>query len=458
MGFLDRFTGKKQQQPSPSAPAAAPTPVQPVVAGEPEKTATVAGGVIPRLQAARARLAARDLAGAMAIYEEVFAQAGDRADVLLTASGDLGTHGHVREIIELVAPRYDAQRHGPAAGLNLLQAYIVSGQDEAAQHLLDLLFALGRPELEERLLGFSNAIAEMMVAQTSARDVPTGATQISLVSISKPIWFYGLEESAPHLLPRKEGKRRRLAFGQLALLGDAETMEKAKRPEDELGRFTRGFPLWMAETFFYAPQYDPVAGIGMFSPEHYALFPLEWTSDNIRQLDQSTEGGVDYVLTGAVRDHNGDFELTLRIWELKKFRELKSFATRWTPSTIDQSLREFHELIRKYMEWAPLPAGSGLAYQAPATPSSYVQALGGSLGLFLREKQLLPDGHVPADTALFLRAAQSNPDDVRAQLMLVTAILRLRARGVRVDEASLTHARTWLGGDAARSAGVTVTL
>jgi hypothetical protein len=457
MGFLDRFTGKKQQ-PAPAREPAPPAASYTTASAPAEKAATVAGGVIPRLQAARARLDARDLAGAMTIYEEVFAGAGDRADVLLTASGDLGTHGHVREIIELVAPRYDAQRHGPAAGLNLLQAYIVSGQHEAAQHLLDLLFALGRPELEERLLGFSNAIAEMMVAETSSRDVPSGATQISLVSISKPIWFYGLEESAPRLLPAKEGRRRRLAFGQLAILGDAETMEKAKKPEDELGRFTRGFPLWMAETFFYTGSYDPAAGIGVFAPEHFALFPLEWTADNIRQLDQSTEGGVDYVLTGAVRDRNGDFELTLRIWELKKFRELKSFTTRWTPSTIDQALREFHELVRRYMEWAPLPPGNGLAYQAPAMPSPYIQALGGSLGLFLAEKQMLAAAHVPADASLFLRSAQANPDDARAQLMLVTAIQRLRARGVQVDPAAMQHASSWLESDAARNSGITTPL
>src|SRR5574338_607782 len=90
------------------------------------------------------------------------AEADDRADVLVTISGDLGVHGHVAEIIELVAPRYDAERHGPATGLNLLQAYLAVRQADAAQHVLDLLFALQRPELEDRLHGFSNAIADLI--------------------------------------------------------------------------------------------------------------------------------------------------------------------------------------------------------------------------------------------------------------------------------------------------------
>ena len=61
-------------------------------------------------------MSAPTLPGALAIYEEVLAASGDRADVLVAISGDLGSHGHVAEIIELVAPRYDAERHGPATG------------------------------------------------------------------------------------------------------------------------------------------------------------------------------------------------------------------------------------------------------------------------------------------------------------------------------------------------------
>ena len=87
--------------------------------------------------------------------------------------GDLGSHGHVAEIIELIAPRYDADRHGPATGLNLLQAYLAVGNADAAQHVLDILFALNRPELEDRLHGFSNAIAELLAAPDSAASGPT---------------------------------------------------------------------------------------------------------------------------------------------------------------------------------------------------------------------------------------------------------------------------------------------
>src|SRR5712671_269923 len=122
MGFFDQ----------PAAGAPQPDPAS----GQPAKPAA-AGGVIPRMAEAKAKLEARDLPAAVAIYQEVLAGAGARPDVLVAISGELGVRGHVRELIELVAPHYDATRHGPATGLNLLQAYLSVRQVESAQHLLD---------------------------------------------------------------------------------------------------------------------------------------------------------------------------------------------------------------------------------------------------------------------------------------------------------------------------------
>ncbi|HYC70987.1 MAG TPA: hypothetical protein VEB66_07270 [Opitutaceae bacterium] len=445
MGFFDRFSGKK---PEPPAPASAPAPT-------PEKPA-VSGGVMPRLAEARAKLDARDLPGAMAIYEEVMAAAGDRADVLVTVSGDLGVRGHMAPIIELVAPRYDAHRHGPATGLNLLQAYLAARHAEAAQHLLDILFSLQRPEIEERLFGFSNALAELMAGHDQAEAVrtPEGGTKINLTTISKPIWFYGLEEAAARLLPAKAGALRRVAFAQLAVPGLEAYQELQKRPEDELGRLTRGLPLWFAETFAASAGYEPVAAIGVLEAGHYALLPIEWTADNVRQLAETNEQPIHYIVTGALRNRHADFELVLRIWEVKKFRELKAFTTRWTPASADTALRQFHEQLRAYMEWTPLPAGPGLPYAAPAAPHAYVHALGASLTLFLGEKGVLQPGQVTADAAPFLAAAQANPDDARAQLALVSALLRLRTAGRSPDAAALEHARSWLGSPGGEAAGV----
>ncbi len=438
MGFFDRKPA--DQTVAPATPSATEKP-------------SAAGGVLPQLAAAREKLRAKDIAGAMAVYEGVLAGAGDRADVLVTISGDLGTAGHVKELIELLAPRYDAQRHGAAAGINLLQAYLVTRNAEAAQHLLDLLFSLQQPALEARLVGFSNAVAELFVSEGEAAEHHAMAdpeAKVSLVSLSKPVWFYGLETLAPHLLPPGEGKRRRVAFAQCAVLGLDNAAARAAQPEEALGRLCRGLPLWFAETFAYSAGYEPFAAIGASDRRHYALFPTEWVAENVRQVHETTEGGLDYVVTGALRNRNEDFELSLRIWEVKKFRELKVFTTRWTPSDADVELGKFHELVRGYMEWKAL--SGGLPYAPPAAPLAYVHALGSALTHFLGEKGVLAPEQVPAGTEVLLQSARANPDDARAQLALVAALLRLKAQGLAPDPAAQQHASAWLASPAAQAA------
>lgn len=420
------------------------------------------GGVIPRLAEAKAKLEARDVPAAVAIYQEVLASAGARPDLLVAISGELGQRGHVRELIELVAPHYDASRHGPATGLNLLQAYLAVRNLESAQHVLDILFSLNRPELEERLFGFSNAIGELMAGHEAA--MPTAEqiadnggsapaqNKISLASISKPIWFYGLEQSAPHLLGRKEGKLRRVAFAQASLPGQADAVARSEKPEDDTGRFCRGLALWFAETFAASAGYDPVAAVALSSRQHYFLFPVEWSSDNIREVNDSTQGGLDYVITFGLRNKNDDFELVARIWEVKKFRELKQFSTRWTPASADTVLAQFHEQLRLYMEWQAMPEGNGLAYRAPVSPTAHIQALGATLTQFLGEKGVLAPDHVAGGTEAALHNTQANPDDPRAQLALVAGLVRQKQQGATPDDTALNHAKAWLATDQAQKA------
>jgi hypothetical protein len=385
MGFFDRLAGK----PAPgTGNGGAPSPIDAPVSG-----------VAPRLITAREKLEERDLPGALAIYEEVLASAGDRADVLVTISGDLGATGNIPQIIELVAPRYDATRHGPATGLNLLQAYLAVGDPDAAQHVLDILFSLKRPELEARLHGFSNSIAEL-INHGAVAGMPKFDSQsekvvgVALVTISKPIWSYGLE-SVADALPKKDGKLRRVAFTQLSLPNAYPDPEAAmKLPEDELGRLSRALPLWFAETFYFSPLYSSVAALGC---KHEAdgskrpmIFPTDWTVENLQKLVDTTATGLDYIFTGSLKREGPEFVLILRVWEVKKLRERKQFTIRWTAATADAELTKLHEYIRAFMEWAPYPEGSAIPYAAPSNPTVWLEALGALLGLFLIEKNLLP--------------------------------------------------------------------
>lgn len=422
MGFFDRLAGKT---PDPT-PAPESTP--------PENPAV--GGVRPRLVAAREKLEAKDLSGALAIYEEVLASAGDRADVLVAISADLGSNGHLQQIVELVAPRYDAERHGPATGLNVLQAYLALSNADAAQHVLDLLFGLNRPELEDRLHGFSNAIAELIhsgQADSGAPGVSAEPAKINLVSISRPLWSYGLESLAG-LLPPKSSVGRRVAFAQLAVLGLPDATELAKQPEDELGRLSRALPLWLAESLYFSPQYNPIAAVGLWQgagePGHYALFPAEWTTENLSQLVNTTEGGLDYVFTGAIKQHAGDYEMILRLWEVKKFRERKQFSLRWTPATADTELLKLHDHLRLFMECQPYPEGTGLTYAPTVRPWTWLEVTGTALSLFLGEKNLLLAGQLTTAQASLETVAQHAASSEAASLTWLTQRARAQKLGL----------------------------
>jgi len=432
MGYFDRFTSNKGKPANPAElnGTAIPSP----------------GSVLAQLLSAREKLEANDLPGALVIYEELLASSGDRADVLVALSGDLGSCGHVDQIVELVAPRYDAERHGPATGLNLLQAYLATRNTTAAQHLLDILFALKQPELEQRLHGFSNALAELLeaersgqlpppstegVAQTSSDDAPPPIKTINLVSISRPVWSYGLE-GVTNLLPPKEGKLRRVAFAQLALIDVPDWQQKMSKPEDDIARLSRGLPLWLSETMYFCPHYAPVAAIAMLDKEHYGIFATEWTTANIRQLVDTSTGGLDYVFTGALRHLNGNYDLVLRLWEIKKFRERKVFNLHFTPATANAELTALQEQLRAFMEFTTYPAGTGLAYSPPPNPFAWADTLGTSLSFFLAEKGVLPKEQLAAPAETLARIAARAAASETSSL----AWLALRDRAPKLDVTS----------------------
>lgn len=79
----------------------------------------------------------------MSLYEESLVAAPTPApsDLLTQISGDLGNAGHLPELLDLVLPRYDVDRHGVLIGNNLIKAMVDLGQIDPARKLLHQLYA-----------------------------------------------------------------------------------------------------------------------------------------------------------------------------------------------------------------------------------------------------------------------------------------------------------------------------
>jgi len=109
---------------------------------------------------ARLDLDVKQIAGAIAHFEEALRRSPDADTLLLTVSGDLGIAGRPREALRLVVPQYDSSRHDPLIGVNLLEAALEVGDLELAERLLESLERLGRWDLKERLAELRRRIKE----------------------------------------------------------------------------------------------------------------------------------------------------------------------------------------------------------------------------------------------------------------------------------------------------------
>ena len=253
---------------------------------------------------------------------------------------------------------------------------------------------------------------------------------VSLVSIAKPVWAYGLE-TVTGILPPKSIPGRRIAFTQLATVGLPDLRERLARPEDDLGRFARGLPLWLAETMYFSSNYTPTAVLGSRDRCRHVLFPNPWTPADIRQVAETTVGGLDFVVTGTLTGGNTRlWSLTIHLWDVAKSRERKTWSVEFTPDNADRALVGFHTHFRLFMEWTAHPAGDGLAYSPPSRPSSWIRTLGISASAFLAEKNALDPAEIALPSSLIDLVAENAVTSEPASLAWITLAARARRLGL----------------------------
>jgi tetratricopeptide (TPR) repeat protein len=207
-----------------------------------EELAQSPGAWLPLLWIAREALKSRNIAGARQLYEQVLTVAADMPDALIMVSGDLGNAGQLELLVELVAPHYDVDRHGPLAGVNLAEALKELGHFEQATALVQQLLALRMAPLAERLAQLETEIARKMPPQPINE-----APHVSAMSIEGPLWLRGLYD-AGWLLPQVHDASPELTFvaltSELSNSGVAEVQRS-----DDLGRLTRALPLYWNARF-----------------------------------------------------------------------------------------------------------------------------------------------------------------------------------------------------------------
>lgn len=395
---------------------------------------------------AREHLDRKDLPAALQLYEQIAQADADLAAPFTTISGDLGATGHLEALIEFFAPRYDPAAHGLPCGLNLLQAYLHQRNAVAAQQLLDLVEPLvSTYSMRDRLDGFRCAIAALHAA-APAEPLPARpeGSEVSLISISKPIWTYGLPDGE-NTLPTKNPRVRRLGILPFALLGDGVPANSFAPPDHPLAGLVRGLPLALAEACWFAPAYQPIATTGLAPDKNLLLSPRPFRGEQIRQLFPQEKEPLDFGIAGTFHAAPGGAVASVEftIWDVRKTKLLKTVRFEGP-----DALTRGWPLLLGYIE-AAKPGPAPLAYALPADPVAHAVALDHVLHFFLVEKTVLaPEKLAPHTARLSYLAEYATTHSGAAvpRLALLAALQHCRTLGLEIP-AEIAAAADQLPGD-----------
>lgn len=260
--------------------------------------AALKGSWRAQLWLARRALQRGALDEALAFYRESLAHAGTPAptDLLMQMSGDLGRQAHILELLELTAPRFQAEHHGIMVGNNILKAYVDVGQIESARLILNQLYALQRPDWADTLKFWDAEIAKSTV-QTMQPD-PDQKIQLAMGNIDGPVW---LNPSSPaaELFPVREEGGPTISF-LCASVGQENASDKPEHQlADAAGRLSRALPLFWAEQMHWRSdaQVTSVIPRVLGAQGAFAVMGSPWRDEDAAHL--ARQGGVayDYVVT-----------------------------------------------------------------------------------------------------------------------------------------------------------------
>ena len=354
------------------------------------EAAKLPGSWRARLWLARHHLQQREVDAARQLYTEVLATGRYDGASLMMISGDLGKHGELGLMLQLIAPVYDEHRHDPMAGLNLLRAYQQLGLVEPGEALLARLYALDVAPLKARLDGFAQAFQEMRARSAPATPVDPRQLRFGTIALDRPIWHYGLRD--PDWLFRgKPADAPAIGFVALGRSMDEAQQAQVQR-EDEMGRLTRSIPLYLAEAVHFWSDYAAHCYVPVVTGGGPVVSGAE---TDTRALFDTLPGGMRFVVTGMIGgnldEQPGRWVLRLDLWDCRN-------RSRHATESATGNRNEFGALLRdleiRLLERIGLARGRPLdafySRPAPQALPRHLAALGQSFTLTLVADEQLP--------------------------------------------------------------------
>jgi tetratricopeptide (TPR) repeat protein len=366
--------------------------------------------------------------GGLGRAKQYYAEALERApkpippDLLMQMSGDLGSKGHLRELIELTAPHFVPQLHGMAVGNNLIKALVDTGNLEPAEQVKASLWAQNRPDWKDALAFWDAEIARQRVAGVNAAGAPQ-QLQVGMLRVDGPIW---LPPGSPArgLFRAKSAAAPTVTF----LGGTAEAPQQPSQTEmqmaDALGRMTRSLPLFFAEQ---VEMRTAAAGRAMapwaVSPvSGFVVSGQRWPDETAVQAVKVPENASDYVVTVHVDGEVEPWTTELAFVRSSDGIRIGELQAEFSPATPEQGLAELADEVVELLSVLG-PAEESPAYKVPGprTFASYLLRLEQMLAVRCASMEGVPPNFLNGEHEILmgeLDLCLAEPANVPARLLL----------------------------------------
>jgi hypothetical protein len=226
----------------------------------------------------------------------------------------------------------------------------------------------------------------------SMEPVSAGATDVTYISLNKPIWVYGLR-NANWLLPAHDPRAKLIAFTPIS----CPAANAGPQPEDDRGRFSRAVALFLAESFWFNTGLRPVAMIAAVKGAGPAMIDREMTAEEVTDLGTS---GYGYVVTGTLTEDGLTCELSLTLWDAQQKKQVQSFVRSGHRYLLGSMVLELDLELRAVFGDEGSP--SSLWYQLPGPEliDGYLGSLARALTLFMAQKQVTPSDQLVGEPNL----------------------------------------------------------
>jgi tetratricopeptide (TPR) repeat protein len=323
------------------------------------EAANISGSWRPQMLLARLHLERENLAKALPLYETVLATAPRESDAMIQISSDLGQKDHPREAIRLVAPIYDPAKHDPRTGVNLLQAYWDTQNFDASEALLESLYRLGNPGLTAVLQRYSAQIDAVRVKAEGRAAIQGSAPSLALALFEKPIWMPSAGDAIWLAGTRPRGKK--VLF--LALTAPRSESDQATTgTEDDMGRISRGFPLYIAELLYCRSNVDARVMVPTTTDGSLVLLGGAESEEQLQHIAE----GYDLLASGTIRREESKLSVSITLRSAADLQPCAVFERTFSPEEVGAAAMALAEGTLEYL--------SSLANVDRETPLSYYQA------------------------------------------------------------------------------------